>query len=110
MGPQTAVRALVLMGMTALVVIGLGFGAYAFYLAWLQVLSPLAAAVVTSSLLLTIPAIWIVIVALFAGVRPRAKIEDNTLAALASFARDNPLSAVLLAGLFGAASAFNAKK
>lgn len=110
MGPQTAARALIFMGVMALVLIGLGFAGYAIYLAWLPVLPPVGAAALTAIILLVIPAIWIVAVALRAGGHASANVDDNTLAALASIAKDKPLFAMFLAGLVGAAGAVNGKK
>jgi hypothetical protein len=110
MGPQTAARALIFMGVMALVLIGLGFAGYALYLAWLPVFAPAGSAVVTAIILLSIPAIWIISVALRTGGNAPANVDDNTLAALASIAKDKPLFAMFLAGLVGAAGAVNGKK
>lgn len=110
MGPQTAARALVLMGVLVLVLIGLAFASYAVFLAFSLLLSPLGAAAMMAIILLALPAIWIVAVALRSGEGMPEKIDNNTLAALANIAKDKPLFAILLAGIVGAANAINERK
>jgi hypothetical protein len=104
-------RAVALIGVMALVFIGLGFVGYAFYLAFMPLLPPIGAAAITAAILLAIPAIWIVVLALRAGGRSApVNVDDNTLAMLAGIAKDKPLFAMLLAGLVGAAGAVDGKK
>lgn len=111
MGPQTAARALVLMGVMALVIVGVGFAAYAVYLAFVPVLEPAGAAAITAAILLVLPALCVFSVALrTGGAKQPLDVDNATLSALAGIAKDKPLFAILLAGLVGAAGAVNGKK
>ena len=102
-----------------LVFAGAGFACYALYAALVPSVGNAAAAAIAAAILLVIPALGVIVLSLKARRARNAlfdKLEEAaarstlpnspdavTLNYLASFARDKPLLAVLLAGIFGAA-------
>jgi len=112
MGAPSAARVFLLVSLFALVLVGFGFVGLAIYYAWLPVLSPPTAAMVTAFILLLLPAISLLAATFGRAPQGTANLaaDDNTLAAFAAIARERPLLGLLLAGLFGAAGAANGEK
>jgi uncharacterized membrane protein YtjA (UPF0391 family) len=91
---------------------GVGFGAYAIYVAFVPALGLPWASAAASGLLLAGPLTWVLVMQLrrpqsppfHPRSAPRAKHEDKAvLQLLAGVAKEKPLLAVLFAGLIGAA-------
>lgn len=106
-----ASRAIVVLIGAALIIIGVAFGGYAIMLALLPRLGGVGAAAATAAVLLVFPLCYLALAAWRNSRRPMAMPiaaaltpETAVLSALATTARGNPLLAIALAALFGAAS------
>jgi high-affinity Fe2+/Pb2+ permease len=108
-----------------LVLAGAGFACYALYAAFVPLVGNAYAAAIAAAILLLAPSLGLVLLSLrarkgrirnleqaAAGQSPFTPSPDNiALGFLAGLARDKPITAVLLAGIFGAAaSLFRDKK
>jgi len=112
LGAKAALRGFLLIAGSAVIWIGVGFGAYAIYLIFVPALGSPWAAAITSGLLLVGPLSWVIIMQLrrphlhlpTPDVRPAQNDQDKAvLQLLAGVAKEKPLLAVLFAGLIGAA-------
>ena len=118
---RIAAALLLFLGGAVMVLAGAGFACYAIYANLLLVWGPPMAAAITAAILLFVPVAGLVLLAILArrtrknflerlrdaaeDYRPPLDKDDVTLAFLAGLAREKPLTAVLLAALFGASSA-----
>ncbi len=108
-----------------LVLAGAGFACYALYAAFVPIVDTAYAAAIAAAILLFVPLLGLVLLSLrarrsrmripeqgAAGQSPFTPSPDNVaLGFLAGLARDKPITAVLLSGVFGAAaSLFRDKK
>jgi hypothetical protein len=112
LGAQAAFRGFLLIAGSAVIWIGVGFGAYAIYVAFVPALGTPWAAAAASGLLLAGPLSWVLVMQLRRPHphRPtpdprRAQNDEDkaVLQLLAGVAKEKPLLAVLFAGLIGAA-------
>jgi len=112
LGAQAALRGFLVIAGSAVIWTGVGFGAYAIYLAFTPALGSTGAAAVTSGLLFVGPLSWVLIMQLrrphphlaAPDLRPAENDQDKAvLQLLAGVAKEKPLLAVLFAGLIGAA-------
>ncbi len=101
-----------------LVFAGAGFACYALYAAFVPLVGNAYAAAIAAAILLFVPLLGLVLLSLrarrarvrsieqaAAGQSPFTSSPDNVaLGFLAGLARDKPITAVLLAGVFGAAA------
>jgi hypothetical protein len=119
LGAQAALRGFLLIAGSAIIWIGVGFGAYAIYLAFVPALGILWAAAATSSLLLAGPLTWVIVIHMrrphphlsTPDPRPAQNDQDKAvLQLLAGVAKEKPLLAVLVAGLVGAAETVRRRK
>lgn len=117
---KIAAALLIFVGAAVSVAAGAGFAAYAIFAAFLPIFGTAWAAVMTAAILLLVPALGLIVLSLrarrarkdwietfekAAASNPLLKNPDNiTLTYLASLAREKPLVAVLLSGLYGAAT------
>lgn len=117
---RIAAALLVFVGAAVSVAAGAGFAAYAIFAAFLPTFGAAWAAVMTAAILLLVPALGLILLSLRARRARNELIEtlekaaasaafpknpDNlTLTYLAGLAREKPLIAILLAGLYGAAT------
>ena len=108
-----------------LVLAGAGFACYALYAAFVPLVGSAYAAAITAAILLFVPMLGLVLLSIRAR-RSRTRLFEKIAASqgpftaspdnvalgfLAGLARDKPITAVLLAGAFGAAaSLFRDKK
>jgi hypothetical protein len=111
--------ALLLFAFSAILVLGgAGFACYALYAAFVPLVGNAYAAAITAAILLLVPSFGLVLLSLrarrsrlrsleqaAAGRSPFTPSPDNVaLGFLAGLTRDRPMTAVLLAGIFGAAA------
>jgi hypothetical protein len=117
---KIAAALLIFVGAAVSVAAGAGFAAYAIFAAFLPIFGAAWAAVMTAAILLLVPALGLIVLSLrarrarnewietlekAAASSPFSKSPDDiTLTYLASLAREKPLVAILLAGLYGAAT------
>jgi len=122
---KIAAALLLFLASVVLVLAGAGFACYALYAAFVPLVGSAYAGAITAAILLFIPLLGLVFLSLRArrsrrkifeqsamGQSPFTPSPDNVaLGFLAGLARDKPITAVLLAGVFGAAAAlFRDKK
>ena len=119
LGAQASRRGFLLIAGSAVIWIGVGFGAFAIYLAFAPALGSPWAAAVTSGVLLAGPLSWALVMQLrrphphlpTPDMRPAQNDQDKAvLQLLAGVAKEKPLLAVLFAGLIGAAETVSRRK
>jgi hypothetical protein len=117
---RIAAALLIFVGAAVSVAAGAGFAAYAIFAAFLPTFGAAWAAVMTAAILLLVPALGLIVLSLRARRARNELIEtlekaaastafsknpsNITLTYLASLAREKPLIAILLSGLYGAAT------
>lgn len=122
---KIAAALLLFFASVVLVLAGAGFACYALYAAFVPLVGSAIAAAITAAILLFVPLLGLVLLS-FCARRARSRIREQSatgqspftpspdnvaLGFLAGVARDKPITAVLLAGVFGAAAAlFRDKK
>jgi hypothetical protein len=122
---KIAAALLLFLASVVLVLAGAGFACYALYASLVPLVGDAYAAAIAAAILLFGPLLGIVLLSLRARRSRRKIFEENAagqspftpspdnvaLGFLAGMARDKPITAILLAGIFGAAAAlFRDKK
>ena len=116
---KLAAAALIFVGALTVVVVGVGFAGFAIYQAFLPMTGPAGAAGLTALILLIVPVLACVAITQMlkklwpANLRAAAmnpSVDNIALSFLAGLAKDRPIVAVLLAAVFGAATAVLRKK
>ena len=121
LGAHAVAGVVVLVTVSALIWVGVGFAGYALYLAVLPHAGAPLAAAIAAAILVTGPLVWAVIIYAHARAkRPKfhpaemqvtpADPEAATLSLLAKLAQDKPLLAVVFAGILGASQAMQQRK
>jgi hypothetical protein len=119
LGAQAALRGFLLIAGSAIIWIGVAFGAYAIYLAFVPAVGILWAAAATCGFLLAGPLTWVIVMHMrrphphlpTPDPRPAQNDQDKAvLQLLAGVAKEKPLLAVLVAGLVGAAETVRRRK